>query len=156
MKRVILVYIGLIVSFILLVVLGFGRNLPSYLPFGVNAEAEINGKKLELIVAKTDEDRITGLSGKESLPENQGMLFIFDEKGKYPFWMKEMKFAIDIIYIDDDTVVHIIKNAAPPKNDTIPERYAPPKPVNYVLELNAGKAEELNIEKGTKITLRNI
>ena len=157
MKKVILVYIGLIVSFILLAVLGFGRNLPSYLPFGGNAEAEINGKKVELIIAKTDEDRITGLSGKESLPENQGMLFIFEEKDKYPFWMKEMKFSIDIIYINDDTVVHIVKNAAPPeKLSMIPERYAPPEPVNYVLELNAGKAEKLNIEKGTKVSFSGL
>ncbi len=157
MKKVILVYVGLIVAFILLAVLGFGKNLPSLLPFGDNAEAEINGKTVELIVAKTDEDRIMGLSGKENLPKNQGMLFIFEEKGKYYFWMKEMKFAIDIIYINDDTVVHIVKNAAPPKDPgIIPERYAPAEPVNYVLELNAGKAEELNIEKGSKITFSGL
>jgi len=157
MKKVILVYVGLIVAFILLAVLGFGRNLTSFLPFGGNAEAEINGKKVELIIAKTDEDRITGLSGRENLSNNQGMLFIFEEKGKYPFWMKEMKFPIDIIYINDDTVVHIVKNAAPPENlGTIPERYIPPEPVNYVLELNAGKVEELNIEKGSKITFSGL
>ena len=157
MKKVILVYVGLIVAFILLAVLGFGKNLPSLLPFGGNAEAEINGKKVELIVAKTDEDRIMGLSGKENLPKNQGMLFVFEEKGKYSFWMKEMKFPIDIIYINGDRVVHIVKNATPPKDlGIIPERYAPAEPVNYVLELNAGKAEELNIEKGSKITFSGL
>lgn len=155
MKKLILVYVVLIIAVILLAITRAG-NIASILPFGKTASAQIGKNKINLIVAKNDKDRIKGLSGRKNLGENEGMLFVFEKKDKHGFWMKEMLFPIDIIYIDDDTVVYIVENApsrAQAPNLTI---YTPPEPANYVLETNAGIAKKFNIKKGTKITFKGI
>jgi uncharacterized membrane protein (UPF0127 family) len=127
------------------------------LPFLSSSEADVNGKKINLIVAKSEGDRMKGLSGRDNLGENQGMLFVFEKKDTYGFWMKNMKFPIDIIYIDDNSVVYLVENAPAPSGqaDALTV-YKPDKPANRVLEVNAGKAKELGIKKGTKITFKNI
>jgi uncharacterized membrane protein (UPF0127 family) len=156
MRKLVIVYIVLIVAVILLAVFKAGGSLPS-IPFIGKSEAEVNGKKIDLMLAKSVEQRMKGLSGREKLDENQGMLFIFDKKDKFSFWMRGMKFPIDIIYLDDDNVVYIVENAAVPENDTeVPQRYTPDKPSNRVLEINAGKAKELGIKVGTKINFKGI
>lgn len=155
MKKIILVYIVLIIAVILLAITRAG-NIASILPFGKAATAEIGGNKINLIVAKSDQDRIKGLSGRKNLAENEGMLFVFEKKDKHGFWMKGMLFPIDIIFIDDDTVVYVVESApssAQSPNLTI---YSPPEVVNYVLETNAGIAKKFNIKKGTKITFKGI
>ena len=156
MKKLIIVYIVLIVAVILLALFRTGGNLTSLNPFKSKGEAQINDKKISLIIAKSDKDRMNGLSGRGSLPEDQGMLFLFDTKGKYGFWMRDMKFAIDIIFIDDDTVVSLVENA--PSSIQTPDLtvYYPDAPVNRVLEVNSGGAKKLGIQKGTKITFKGI
>ncbi|HVT01286.1 MAG TPA: DUF192 domain-containing protein [Patescibacteria group bacterium] len=158
MKKIILVYIVLIVVVVLLVMVRNGGNLLSFLPKGPsNATATVNGKTLSLYLAKTEGDRQKGLSGRKDLGTNQGMLFIFDKKGKPGFWMKDMKFPIDIIYINDDTVVYIVSDAPAPSGQTSPLTiYYPDQDANYVLEVNAGKAKDLGITNGTKITFKGI
>lgn len=167
MKKVILVYLLLIASFILLVMFGFGNQTPDFItnllgransPVAQNttATANINSQQIDLLIANNDELRIQGLSGRESLEENQGMLFIFEEKGEYGFWMRDMLFPIDIIFLEDNKVVNIHENAAPSDNPNDLEVYYPTKPINQVLELNAGKAQEMGIKAGTEITLEGI
>lgn len=81
-----------------------------------------------------------GLSGREKLPENSGMLFVFDKPDYHSFWMKDMKFAIDIIWIDENKkIVDITYNTAP---ETYPATFRSNVPVQYVLEVNAGWAEQ--------------
>ena len=88
-----------------------------------------------------------GLGGKISLPANEGMLFVFSKPIEPAFWMKNMFFPIDIIWIDSTrTVVGITKKISP---STFPETFYPPSPVKYVLEVNAGQAEANNIVEGT-------
>jgi uncharacterized membrane protein (UPF0127 family) len=156
MKKLIIVYVVLIVAVILLAVTRAGGNLLSLLPLK-QATAEIGESKINLIVAKSDEDRIKGLSGRQSLDKNQGMLFVFDKKDKYSFWMKGMNFPLDIIYIDNTRVVDLFENV-PNKIDNAPNltHYIPSTPANYVLEVNAGEAKRLNIKKGTELTLKGI
>lgn len=156
MKKLILVYIALIVAVILLAIFRAGGNISSLNPFKGGAEAQVNGKKISLLLAKSDKERQRGLSGRDKLSEDQGMLFLFEKKGTYGFWMRDMKFNIDIIYIDDETVVHLVENApsgAQAPNLTI---YTPDKPANKVLELNAGGAKKYGIRIGTKITFKGI
>lgn len=162
MKKVILVYVVLIVAFVLLAVFGFGRELPFIPSFGngnssqtPSASATIGETEIELLIADDDEERINGLSIYDSLPENQGMLFLFEDKGNYGFWMKGMNFAIDIIFLDEDTVVNVEKNAQPATEENL-IIYEPQKPINRVLELNAGQADELGIEPGTTIIFEGI
>lgn len=101
---------------------------------------------LKLEVATSSESREQGLSNRLSLPADQGLLFIFPDPKFYGFWMKEMNFAIDIIWLDEDgVVVDITKEALP---ETYPEVFYPPTPIKYVIEVNAGYAEERGLELG--------
>src|SRR3989344_2558804 len=95
--------------------------------------------------------RQQGLSGRKQLKENGGMFFIFDKPAAYPFWMKDMEFPIDIIWIDENyRVVDITKNALP---ESFPKIFLPSKPVKYVLEVNAGFADKNNISVNDKIEM---
>jgi uncharacterized membrane protein (UPF0127 family) len=85
----------------------------------------IAGVRLSVEVADTPAERGRGLSGREMLPENSGMLFVFDTPGRYGFWMYGMKFPLDIIWIDESLrVVYFVENAQPCVN--ICETYEPP------------------------------
>lgn len=156
MKKLIFVYVLLIFAVALLAIMRSGGNLPSIFNFGPKAEAEVNGKRINLLVAKSDKDRIKGLSGRSNLPQNQGIVFVFERKERYPFWMKGMNFAIDIIYIDDSTVVDLFENVPPAKKGENIIIYKPERNANYVLEINSGKAKELGIKKSTKVTFKGI
>ena len=102
-------------------------------------------------VVQSEMSQKKGLSGRDSLELNQGMLFVFDKSSIYPFWMKDMKFAIDIIWIDESKkVVHIAENAPtePGKKDSELFRYVPINNARYVLEINAGLANLHHIQIG--------
>ena len=113
---------------------------------------EIGGRKIPVEVVDTAISRMRGLSGRENLPENTGMLFVFDKPGKYTFWMKDMKFAIDIIWIEDGRIVDIWENAQPPSQGEIPI-YTPEYTSTYVLEVNAGFAKETGVKIGDGVIL---
>lgn len=97
-------------------------------------------------VVEKEDDRNRGLMYRESLDANKGMLFIFDYAGVYPFWMKNTLIPLDIIWINEDKEVVYIANAVPCKNDPCPN-YDPGKEALYVLEVNAGATDQINIEK---------
>ena len=114
-----------------------GKQLP---------KAVINGIEIELEVARTPEEQARGLSDREVLGENAGMLFIFQEPTTPSFWMKEMNFPLDIIWIGSDRrIVDISENIAP---ETFPQLFRPRAQVQYVLEVNAGWAKSHNISVG--------
>lgn len=112
--------------------------------------------KIPVEVAKTAQDRAKGLSGRVSLEPDKGMLFIFPEAGNYSFWMPDMNFPIDIIWITDGKVVGIEKNVSNKFDPQNPIFYNPPRPVKYVLEVNAGFAEIHGIKIGDEVVLSNI
>ncbi len=100
--------------------------------------------RISVEVVDNDTTRTMGLSGREDLGRNDGMLFKFDDSSANRcFWMKDMNFPLDIIWLDQDKkVVHIENNVAP---ETYPQSYCPDEPAKYVLEVNAGRATELGI-----------
>lgn len=104
---------------------------------------------LSTLVADTDALREQGLSGREPLGKNQTMLFIFDNDSRSGFWMKDMKFSIDIVWLDVSKKVVTIKDNASP--ESYPEVFYPTSPARYVLELDAGRASELGIAPGTTL-----
>ena len=113
---------------------------------------EINGLILVADVAATDEQKTKGLAVKNSLAENEAMLFIFDNEAQHPFWMKNMKFPIDIIWIGSDKrVVHIEHNLQPCSSELLCPTYKPVADSLYVLETVAGFAERYGISKGTPV-----
>jgi uncharacterized protein len=112
----------------------------------------VNGIELVADVAETNEQRTKGLSVKDSLAENEAMLFVFDTAQEYSFWMKNMKFPIDIIWLDSNkTVVHIEHNLQPCSFDAFCPTYKPDNNALYVLETAAGFAERHGIVKGTTV-----
>lgn len=95
-----------------------------------------------------------GLMYRDYLDKNKGMLFIFEESGIYPFWMKNTLIPLDIIWIDKaEQVVYIEKRAQPCKSD-ICQSYNTNKDAKYVLEINAGLSSELGINLGDKLYLK--
>lgn len=92
-------------------------------------------------VAKTEEERAKGLSGSSSLGNGNAMLLVFDHEQEWGIWMKDMKYPIDIVWLNKDKkVVHIVKNAPP---ESYPfESFVNKKPAKYVLELPAGTVDE--------------
>lgn len=112
----------------------------------------VNGLMLVADVAWTDEQITRGLSVKERLAENEAMLFVFDSEAKHEFWMKNMKFPIDIIWIDTDkTVVHIEHNLQPCSSEFLCPTYRPIDDSRYVLETVGGFAERYDIVKETMV-----
>ena len=94
-------------------------------------------------LALTVEQHVQGLSGREVLPPGTGMLFVYQRESRSNFWMKEMRFPLDIVWIGADcTVVDVTLDAPPPEPDqTLDQlpRYSPGDPAQYVLEINAGQ-----------------
>ncbi len=111
-----------------------------------NFQAKVGDSIIEVEIADTPEQRAKGLSGRESLAENRGLLFIYDQPGLYGIWMKEMKFPIDIIWIDSNKkIISISKNIGP---ESFPEIFEPAVPAQYILEINAGFVDENRIKIG--------
>ena len=115
-----------------------------------------DGAGVDLELALTAQEISTGLSYRPSLPHDRGMLFVFDEL-RYPsFWMKDMRFSLDLVYLDETgMVVHVEANVPPCAADPCPT-YPPPDPALAVLEVNAGMAAAHGIEKGTVIQFENV
>jgi hypothetical protein len=107
---------------------------------------KIGGVTLKIDLATTPEAQTQGLSGRKSLAEDAGMLFIFPESGKYFFWMKDMNFPIDMIWLGaDQKIIYLKKNALP---KLFPETYGPDIASKYVLEVSANFCEKNNLKVG--------
>lgn len=117
----------------------------------------LNNQTFNVAVARTDEEKQIGLSKKTALDENSGMLFVFDNPDFHSFWMKEMKFPIDIIFINGDKVVTVFGQVNPPSSlNSELVLYQPEEKSDKVLELNAGTSKKYNIKKGTVIKIENL
>ena len=113
-------------------------------------EATLRGRVFQIEVADTVSKREKGLGERDGLPADRGMYFPFQVARRWSFWMKGMRFPIDIIWIRDGKVVDIDHSVPPPK--TLPlETYSPIEPADAVLELNAGVAAELGLGPGDDI-----
>lgn len=157
MKKVIILFILL---FLLLAGVVVGQNYLSKNPsFSLrkSAAVAIKENKFKVEVARKPEELQIGLSEKKSLNQDSGMLFIFPSPGTYSFWMKNMDFPIDIIFINGDTITTIHKNAKPATSpdENIPI-YQPKTPSDKVLEINAGLADKYEFKEGDKVKFENI
>lgn len=107
---------------------------------------EIGDKEYNVEVARTEEEKIKGLQEKESLGENEGMLFIYDELQELAFWMKDTAIPLDIVFIDEDGEVISVQQGQP-YDETLLEEDG----VMYVLEVNQNSGiqpgDELDIEE---------
>ncbi len=111
-----------------------------------SSTAYIGNTQLTLAVADTEPERIKGLSGQTLLPPLHGLLFVFTTSDRWGIWMKDMNFAIDILWLDEKRkIIHIEPNVPP---ETYPRSFTPKRPARYVLELPAGTVAETNISVG--------
>ncbi len=112
-----------------------------------------DGFCIEVEIRDTPNERALGLMYKESLAEDEGMLFVFEKPDKYTFWMKNMKISIDMIFINEDKeIVHIVHNATPCISENC-ELYPTPVAAKYVVETVAGVSEKHTLEMGQGVSL---
>ena len=100
----------------------------------------------KILIADDDKERARGLMYYENLKSSEGMLFIFQKLGKYSFWMKDMSFPIDIIWIDQNQKIVFIQKNSPP--ESYPGIFTPGNDARYVLEVLAGFSEKNNLKVG--------
>lgn len=106
----------------------------------------IGGVPMRLEIADTESLRQKGLSGRNFLAGGEGVLFVFERPAFHGFWMKDMKFAIDILWFDKECVL-VSKNVGV-RPETFPEVFYPDKEVMYVLETNALASEAFQFVEG--------
>jgi uncharacterized membrane protein (UPF0127 family) len=112
----------------------------------------INNKRISLEIADTPSLQEHGLSDRLSLPEDHGMLFVFPTPGLYGFWMKDMHFSLDIIYLDNNfRIISLFKNVA---TSTYPAVLKPTGPSQYVLEVNAGFSDTNHLTEGQVLDIK--
>jgi len=136
--------------FIVIIISFLGLQGVNYLT--KRGSVEIDDKKIKVEVMRNNWEVARGLSGRDGLKDNTGMLFVFKEVGKYPFWMKDMKFAIDIIWINEGKIVYIEHNAPIPVTQNIPT-FTPDVSAKYVLEINAGLSQKYGFKIGDEVLL---
>jgi len=112
-------------------------------------QVRISGEEIQVELALTQEERLQGLSNRTNLNPGSGMLFIFEQSGEHPFWMKEMNFPLDMIWINENMKVVYIKNNAQP-ND-YPQIYGKGYDAKYVLEVVADFIEQHNLKIGDSV-----
>lgn len=128
-----------------------------WLQFGSRPTQELTGARIKVgdseysvELAETVASQTRGLSGRESLPERGGMLFVFKQPEPRMFWMYQMKFPIDIVWIREGRVIGVSKNAPVPTG-MIPASFPSPGPADMVLEIVAGAAERDGIVVGARV-----
>lgn len=112
---------------------------------------EINETPIRVQMVKSQKDMAHGLSGRENLSGDEGMLFVYEKEVIPRFWMKDMKFSIDIIWIRLDRVIDYDENVPVPPQDTTLPTYSPDAPITHVLEVNAGFVKKNGIKIGDEV-----
>ena len=140
----VLFMLGLLASLLIVV---FDKNQVDLAPSAndvkqcLRTEISSSDCQFYLQTANTDQSRSQGLSGRLSMPSNEGMVFVFDNQQKQCFWMKDMNFPLDIVWLNSaKEVVKIDSNLLP---DTYPKQFC--ADTQYVIELNSGKAGNLQV-----------
>ena len=146
MKKLILILL-LLVFLLILAIIRFN-------PYQNISYIVIDTKKIYVDIAKTQTEQEKGLAIYNSLPQDKGMLFPFETAGYYAFWMKDMKFSIDIIYIRGNKIVDIFKSVPVQKaGEEMPPTVKPKDKADMVLEINAGLSKKYNFRIGDFVTI---
>ncbi len=115
-----------------------------------------DGTRVSVEIAATDAERQRGLMFRTHLAPNEGMIFIFDEVGFYPFWMKNTLIPLDMIWLDPDgRVVSIAASVPPCKADPCPT-YPPSADALYVVEVVSGFTKKHGVKIGDRLILKGL
>lgn len=143
--RILYIISILVIGALLLVLFLRSSNQEIYIKKYDNYEAilVVGGIRIPITIANTDAEKQLGLSGTASLPINQGKLFVFNSPSKPGFWMKDMNYGLDLIWLDENLrIVDITKDIYP---ESYPKVFYPKENVLYVLEVNAGFSKKHNL-----------
>lgn len=153
-KKIIFTILTIIIIGIVVVILQAFGVFTSL--FAKKGTVRIHEKTYTVEIVSKEKDRAKGLSNRTSLAQNKGMLFIFDSAEYHAFWMKDMRFSIDMIFIKDKKIVTIYRNVlAPttPEENANPPVYTPTTPADKVLELTAGEVDANAIQEGDSVII---
>ncbi|MFO0702562.1 MAG: DUF192 domain-containing protein [Candidatus Andersenbacteria bacterium] len=116
-----------------------------------------DGAELTLAIADTDSERQLGLGNRDQLPHD-GMLFVFDQPARYGIWMKGMRFPIDIVWLRNGEVVHVVQDAQPQQGLTDAQLpiFSPPSDADAVVELASGRATQLKLSVGWDLEVASL
>lgn len=135
-------------SLVLLVLLGAPHGAQS----ADSPWVELAGKRYNVELAKDDYSRMRGLMFRESMPRDAGMLFVFESEYPQAFWMKNTLIALDILYFDSAAKLVSMSTYTPPCKTAYCPSYPSSGAARYVLELNAGEAEKLQLQPGARLS----
>ena len=141
-KNIILVLL-LVVSLLLM-----AKVLFSFLP---DKKATLNNNVLDILVADSPKTREKGLSGAKRIGDNHGLLLAYNSSGEYCVWMKDMNFAIDVIWFDSNKNINYIQENVQP--NSYPNTFCASQESQYILEVKAGKAKEWNLQVGDELKI---
>ena len=152
-KRNYIIFGLIILLFIVVILISFRNNQT----LNNQKIIKIGTNEYTVEIADTEVLRSQGLSGRTSMAKNQGMLFVFTQPSYQYFWMKEMNFPLDFVWINDNIVVDITQNVLIPINGDLNSltSFTAKSPFDKVLELNAGTISSDNIKIGDIIKLYN-
>lgn len=121
------------------------------------AEVTIGERAFRVEIADTMAARAGGLSGRQTLGGDEGMLFVFGYPARHSFWMKGMMFPIDIIWIRGGKIIGFSENLLPQNETSFAglETYSPPEPADTVLEINAGLVSRYEFKAGDEVKIIN-
>ena len=130
------------------------NNLGQQLP--ISAVATIpDGTQIQLEVAQTQKQQAMGLMYRPPLPDNRGMVFNFPSAQPVSFWMKNVPVALDMVFVRKGVVQYVEASAPPCTKEPCPT-YGPRTLIDQVIELRSGRAAELNLKKGDKVTIKSL
>ncbi len=137
--------------FITLVVILFVGFALYYQSHPLVSKVRIRNTVIITEVAVTEAQKQKGLAGRSFLADDRGMLFPYDHKEQYNFWMRGMQIPLDFIWIDGNHIVDITENVPPPKGTEPLGIVKPHVEVNKVLEVNAGTIQRNGIRIGDAV-----
>lgn len=137
---------GIVIGGLVLILIALVASYASA-NFQPTTQVRLGSGVFNVQLADTEAGRIQGLSGVEKLSSNGGLLMVFDTDAAHGIWMKDMKTAIDIIWLNKDKkVIYIVTDASPELEDS--KTFKPSSPARYVLEIAAGAAKKSAIKVG--------
>jgi uncharacterized membrane protein (UPF0127 family) len=110
-------------------------------------ETSTGERRIEVEIADETHERTQGLMFRQDLPQDRGLLFVFERTGRLAFWMKNTPLPLDLVFIAENGRVAAIRQGEPFSETSI----SPPNPARFVLELNRGQAAALGIRPGTRL-----
>jgi uncharacterized membrane protein (UPF0127 family) len=129
--------------------------LPVVALAGARGEVRIGHRvTVRVEVARTEAEKVRGLSDRDRLAPDRGMLFVYGAPVRPLIWMRGMRFPLDILWIRDGRVVDLVRGAKAPAPGEAPQEFAPSDDAQYVLEVPAGFAERHGIAVGDRAEIR--